>query len=51
MLMINAYYYRGDYSCIKQTPLHIAIEKSNIDIVKYLVEQGHADVNIEDKNG
>ena len=35
----------------QQTPLHIATDKCNIDIVKYLVEQGHADVNDKGKYG
>ena len=34
---------------LEQTPLHIAVNTSNLEIIKYLIEQG-ADMNIVDEN-
>ncbi|OUM60551.1 hypothetical protein PIROE2DRAFT_46137, partial [Piromyces sp. E2] len=33
------------------TPLHLACQKNNENIVKYLVEQPSANVNTQNKNG
>ena len=32
------------------TPLHLAVEKAHIEVVKYLVDQ-RADISIQDKEG
>ena len=34
---------------LEQTPLHLAVNTSNLEIIKYLIEQG-ADMNIVDEN-
>ena len=33
------------------TPLHLAVASGRIKVVKYLVEQEEADINIQDENG
>ena len=35
----------------EKTPLHYATDRSNMEIVKYLIETGHCDPNRKDKNG
>ena len=35
----------------QMTPLHMTVRKAHIKVVKYLVEQGTADVNTRDNEG
>ena len=44
-----------NFGCVfppnQMTPLHMAVRNAHIKVVKYLVEQGTADVNIQDNEG
>ena len=41
---------RGD-DCYGNTPLYMAAKHGRLDVVKYLVQQGRADINIKNKEG